>query len=221
MTQNIKTADPKTRILAAAVQLFASKGVENVSLRELTTLAEVNIAAVNYHFGSKLGLEEAVFEDVAARANQKRLAALRAVLQAASKSGTLPQTVDILETFIEPYLSDDVGSEGRLLAQLILKHRIAPSGLTRRLIKSHFDPMAKAYVKALTVANPSIDASEFVWRYMFMTCTVVLTVTDTQEENRVRALSAGKLNACNVSALRQALLRFLVAGLTSPNPKDE
>ncbi len=53
--------DTKTRIMDAAEQLFARDGFHSTSLRGLTELANVNLAAVNYHFGSKEGLLQAVF----------------------------------------------------------------------------------------------------------------------------------------------------------------
>ena len=49
------------RILDAAEQLFAEKGFAETSLRLITSKAGVNLAAVNYHFGSKKSLIQAVF----------------------------------------------------------------------------------------------------------------------------------------------------------------
>ena len=49
------------RILDAAELLFADKGFEETSLRTITSKAKVNLAAVNYHFGSKKTLIQAVF----------------------------------------------------------------------------------------------------------------------------------------------------------------
>src|SRR5690554_5571756 len=59
MTKAAKTCE---RILRAAEKLFSEKGFEATSLREITQLAEVNLASVNYHFGSKKGLIQAVVE---------------------------------------------------------------------------------------------------------------------------------------------------------------
>lgn len=211
-----ESPDAKSKILSTAVALFAAHGFAGVSLRQLTAEAGVNIAAVNYHFGSRLGLEEAVFENVAMRVNERRLGALEAVLKAASKAGRPPSLEAILETFIEPYLGDGAGSEGALLAQLILKHRLSPTVLTTRLMKTHFDPMAKRYVEALALARPELDADEFVWRYMFMTSAVVLTATDRHKNNRIRTISSGRLDAADSGQLREHLVRFLVGGLSAP-----
>src|SRR2546425_2393184 len=53
--------ETRTRILDAAEELFMQHGFEGTSMRLLTTKAGVNLAAVNYHFGSKHALIEAVF----------------------------------------------------------------------------------------------------------------------------------------------------------------
>lgn len=206
-----KAEDARNRIIQTAVSLFASKGAGAVSLRELTAQAGVNVAAVNYYFRSRSGLEEAVFEDVAKRVNRQRQEALQAVLHRAEEAHAVPSLEAIIDTFIAPYLEN--ANEGALLAQLILKHRVGPTTLTRRLIRTHFDPMARRYVSALALANPKIDADEFVWRYMFMTSVVVLTATDRGKTNRVSSLSAGRLDAADTQQLKEALMRFLVGGL--------
>src|SRR6202521_5752648 len=67
------SADTKTRILDAAEQLFMEHGFEATSLRSLTTAASVNLAAVNYHFGSKEELFEAVLTRRLDPMNQERI----------------------------------------------------------------------------------------------------------------------------------------------------
>lgn len=205
--------DAKTKIIKVAVSLFAEHGANNVPLRELTMQAGVNIAAVNYYFGSRSALEEAVFEEVASRANKQRLAALKALLKAAADANTTPSLEGIIDTFTEPYLGESISNEGALLAQLILKHRDTPTEMTKRLVHAHFDPMAKKYVSALSLALPHVSQDELVWRYMFMTSTVVLTATDRSKNNRVAAISSGMLDAADTQSLRAALMRFLVGGL--------
>jgi AcrR family transcriptional regulator len=56
-----RTGSTKERILGAAETLFAQRGFDGASLRQLTSAAGVNLAAVNYHFGSKEKLVEQVF----------------------------------------------------------------------------------------------------------------------------------------------------------------
>ena len=71
--------ETRTRILDAAEELFMQHGFEGTSMRLLTAKASVNLAAVNYHFGSKHALVEAVFRRRLDPMNQERLAGLEAL----------------------------------------------------------------------------------------------------------------------------------------------
>lgn len=205
--------DARTRLLRSAVALFAERGVAQVSLRELTQRACVNVAAVNYYYGSRVALEEAVFDEVAQRLNAGRLGQLDEVLALADAAGMRPAIEDVVEAFARPYLDPDTAAEGALLAQLILQHRLAPTEMTRRVIRRHFDPMAERFIAAMQQACPLDDPQEHVWRYMFMTSTVVLIQTDRQIGNRVAHLSGGALDARDPAALKKSLLRYVVGGL--------
>src|SRR6195256_428085 len=68
--------ETRTRILDAAEELFMQHGFEGTSMRQLTTKAGVNLAAVNYHFGSKDALIEAVFRRRLDPMNAARIGAL-------------------------------------------------------------------------------------------------------------------------------------------------
>src|SRR5690606_7728768 len=147
----------KSRIMAAAVELFASKGVDKVSLRELTAQANVNIAAVNYHFGSKESLVEAVFEALAREVNGARLAELERLLAAAAASGAAPELEEIVRIFMHPYVDPASRQKGGLLAQMILKNRLNSTPMLTRVVREHFDPMARRFIEAIRLACPQVD----------------------------------------------------------------
>ena len=87
----------KERILGAAEELFARNGFAGASLRELTASAKVNLAAVNYHFGSKDNLINEVFRRRLDELSTHRLEALQAARDKAK-----PTLEDILAAFIHP-----------------------------------------------------------------------------------------------------------------------
>src|SRR5258705_12892313 len=66
----------KDRILGAAEELFAQFGFAGTSLRQVTSRADVNIAAVNYHFGSKENLVNEVFRRRMDEMSEQRLVRL-------------------------------------------------------------------------------------------------------------------------------------------------
>jgi AcrR family transcriptional regulator len=203
------------RILRVAESLFAAKGVDKVSVRELTTSACVNLAAVNYHFGSKERLAEAVFERLSKRVNDQRKKELGEYLAQAEAKGERPKLEDIVTSFVRPYLAPEEQNLARLLSRFILQHRLTPSPMTRRIIKKYFDPMAKRYIDALAKSSPEVNAAEFFWRYMFMASTVVLTMTDYTGDNRLHSLSKGAVDTTKPDELRAALVRFLIGGLSA------
>src|SRR4051812_43041858 len=87
------SADTKTRILDAAEQLFMEHGFEATSLRQLTAAASVNLAAVNYHFGTKEELFQAVLTRRLDPMNQERIELLDRVER---EAGDKPPQVEKL-----------------------------------------------------------------------------------------------------------------------------
>lgn len=215
------TGDTKSRVIAAATHLFATKGMENVFVRELTSVAGVNLAAVNYHFGSKEALSEAVLHAVAASVNARRLANLRKVLDEAESARRPPGMAAILKTFIEPYLGPDEAGEGAVLAQLVIKDRISRSEMTARIIRKHFDPLAREYIAAFAKACPHVDPDDFYWRYTLMYGAVILTSTDRSKKNRLSTMSMGQIDASDSLAMQRAVIEFLVPAMSAPGRTPE
>jgi AcrR family transcriptional regulator len=105
-------ADTKTRILDAAEKLFGEKGFDATSLRDITTEADVNLAAVNYHFQSKESLIEAVIVRGAGPMKQQRVD----LLEAAGPDATIEQ---IIEAVIAPILEQDYEPMAPLMARVL------------------------------------------------------------------------------------------------------
>jgi AcrR family transcriptional regulator len=200
------------RIVAAAEALFAAKGVEAVSLRELTSIAGVSLGAVNYYFGSKEALTDTVYTKLCDRINSIRLAELDVALAEAKRLKKKPALDAILKSFVRPYLDPGYEKSGLLLARLILEHRLRPSALTQRLYDKHLDHLANRYIDALSEASPKVPLTEIFWRYSFMVNTVVLTATDRDKHNRLKKLSKGRADSGDSKKLERALLSFLTRG---------
>ncbi|MBS1639805.1 MAG: TetR/AcrR family transcriptional regulator [Bacteroidetes bacterium] len=92
--------DKRTHIMERAIELFAEKGFEGASVRDLATQADVNIAMVNYYFGTKEGLFQQIVET--------RMATTRDKIEeiAANKTLSEIEKVDlIIELYVEGFLS--------------------------------------------------------------------------------------------------------------------
>jgi AcrR family transcriptional regulator len=203
--------DARERILAAAEQLYAERGVDKTSTREITAAAGVNVASVNYYFRSKEALTEELFMRLAERATSIRLADLSAYMQSAEAKGEPMNIEALVACFIRPYF--EPGINGGLFARFILQHRLHPSEMTRRVYEQYMDPFALEFIEALCLTDKRVPRVEWVWRYNLMAGAVMLAVTDTGPENRIAILSRGQADAARGNELKRNLASFLCAAL--------
>src|SRR5512141_280407 len=103
-------SDTRARILDAAEMLFTEQGFEATTLRQITGVARANLAAVNYHFGSKDALIREVFSRRLTWLNQQRLQELDRLEAAAGGAPLKPSR--ILEAFFGVALKMAADTEG-------------------------------------------------------------------------------------------------------------
>lgn len=94
--------ETRERLMAAAARLFADRGFKRVTVREICREARANVAAVNYHFGDKLGLYREVL--------QSAVATMRSTLDAARAAGKQGAPEDKIRAYVRVYLTRLVGS---------------------------------------------------------------------------------------------------------------
>src|SRR5579871_4058626 len=126
--------DTKTKILDAAEKLFGTKGFDATSLRDITTEAEVNLAAVNYHFQSKDSLIDAVIARRVEPVNQRRLELLEA-------AGPNPTVEQILIAFLQPLMQADFSPVYPLMARILA----SPDVFITRLFKKYLVVIADRF----------------------------------------------------------------------------
>lgn len=158
-----RSQETQARILDTAEQLFAERGLEAASMRAITSTAQVNLAAVNYHFGSKEGLMVAVFARRLWPVNQMRLAALTAAEQAA---GDQPVPVEaILEAFIGPVIDRSLApDDGERFARLFGRACFEPGAFMTSLLKEELEPVLQRFVAVLARAIPGVSREDLQWR---------------------------------------------------------
>jgi AcrR family transcriptional regulator len=212
MTDPNGNADARERILSAAERLFAQKGIEKTSTREITAEAAVNVASVNYYFRSKEALAEEIFARLAERATTMRLADLSAYMQTAQAAGEPLRLNALVACFVRPYF--EPVQTGQLFARFILQHRLEPSAMTKRVYEQYLDPFALEFIDALSRTDARVPRTEWMWRYTLMTGTVVLAITDVAADNRLAVLSKGMADASRNDELRRHLTGFICAALS-------
>ncbi len=161
-------SDTKQKIIAAAECLFARDGYHATSLRSITAEANVNLAAVNYHFGSKEALLEATIMRRLAPLNEMRSAQLEELLENSSKKGVPPCCRDILRTFIEPTLRlRQKGSDAENFIALIGRALAEPRGVAMNIFMSQMAPLMQRISQALALSLPGLSQQEIFWRLHF------------------------------------------------------
>lgn len=153
--------DTRERILDAAEALFIEYGFAATSLRAIATLADVNLAATNYHFGSKMGLLAAVFHRSIAPINEMRLDQLNSL----EGSGRKLTMREILEALFLP-LARSLPRKN--LLPVIGRIYSEPESITKPLMENEFAEVSARFQSALSKVVPGISQSELRWRFHLM-----------------------------------------------------
>ena len=202
--------DTKTAILDAAETLFVEQGFEGASLRSVTSMANVNIAAIHYHFGSKDALVKAVLERRLSPINQERLDLLNALeLSCADRN---LQLEDILRALFEPALkmTGFGGDSHSNIARLIGRLFSEPSHSLQLYLKARFQEVFERFSAALRSVLPDLPDLDFFWRIHFMMGAMCHTLCD---QERPRLLSGGICNPQFFEETCDQLIVFVAGGL--------
>ena len=206
--------ETRTRILDAAEELFMQHGFEGTSMRLLTTRAAVNLAAVNYHFGSKDALIEAVFRRRLDPMNAARLGALEKVETEAAGRALAPEA--IIRAFVGESLRmiEDAKGGGRNFIRLLGRTYTEPAKAIRALIGQMYAPTMERYKAALERALPQMPREELVWRMHFMFGTLSYTLAATDAVQLIAGCKPEDRHDARL--LEDRLTAFLAAGLAAP-----
>jgi AcrR family transcriptional regulator len=194
----------KQRILDSAEALFARHGFAGASLRQVTASANVNLAAVNYHFGSKENLINEVFRRRLDELNGQRLRALESVT--ATSGYTLE---DVLDAFVRPALTlsqDAKGGGGfvRVLARAYAEH----NEQLRKFLHDNYGPALKEFAAAFARLLPHLDKQELYWRLDIVSGALTYAMADF---GMIKRRGISEQQHRDLSAVH--LIRFAAAGL--------
>jgi AcrR family transcriptional regulator len=204
----------KDRILAAAEELFARTGVARTSLRAITALARVNLAAVNYHFGSKDGLVEEVYRRRLEPLNRARLANLDRLERRRRK----PSLEAILEAFMTPVasLARDPAQGGPTVMRLLGQSHAEAEASFKTWFAGEYRRVLERYHAALCRVLPEIPPEDVRWRLQFLVGALTYPVAERQ---LVELVSGEAIDPADVHLIVERLLPFVVAGFRAPSVK--
>src|SRR6476659_3960675 len=202
--------DTKTRILDAAEGLFMEHGFEATSLRSITTAAGVNLAAVNYHFGSKEELFQAVLTRRLDPMNQERIDLLERIER---ESPNRPLSCEkILFAMLIPALklARDEKRGGKNFLRLLGRAYADPAPFIRHFLSDQYAGMIGRYKEAFLKALPHLSRQELTWRLHFVMGALSYTLAGT---DALKLFAEATSTTNNDELLLQRLAPFLVAGL--------
>jgi AcrR family transcriptional regulator len=189
----------KDKILDAAEGLFMEHGFEATSLRQITAAAGANLAAVNYHFGSKDELFETVLTRRLDPMNLERLALL-------ARSMFIPALK----------LARDPERGGTNFLRLLGRAYADPAPFIRSFLSERYAAMIGRFKLAFGRALPHLPKKELSWRLHFVMGALSYTLAGTDALKLIVALNPRNTN--NDEMLLRRLAPFLVAGLKAPLP---
>lgn len=208
--------ETRYRILDAAEALFVEHGLEATSMRMITTLAGVNLAAVNYHFGSKDALIQEVFKRRLVELNRQRLAALDEVEAQALQDGRAVKPSRVLEAFFGPALAlaSDTDHGGHTFMQLLGRTYTDPNAFVRQFLAEEYAETLSRFLSALYASLPGVPRDEILWRFHFMMGATSYAIAGTD----ALRLFAGGFDDEDPACLLPRLMSFLLGGLRAPLP---
>jgi len=204
-----KTAQVETKelIFSAAETLFALRGFQKVTVRDIAAEAGVNVAALNYYFGSKTALANEIFRRRSSELNRERFALLQAALE--QHNGT-PPVRPILSALFAPPLNWLYSNDRRNTSiQLVLRGRTEGTEEMRTALKRHVSHL-EPFSDALKAACPDIPANTLYWRLHF--CLALIHNNRPAEFERLALLSKGLTKKVEANDLLAFMLDFAEAG---------
>lgn len=202
----------KDRIMEAAEQLFSEKGLDATSMRDITTAAGVNLASVNYHFGSKDSLISAIFARHLEPLNAARIEMLDMAEEMAGE-GTLSIEA-VLEAFIRPVVVHHLIPKGENDAFMRLMGRCLSEPPTHtNYIKPHFEVLMDRFHATVARALPDLTPDEAFWGLHFTIGMVHHTLHMLSHLDQLPHRPSEFVNADN---LAKRLIAFTAAGMKSP-----
>lgn len=199
----------KAAILDAAERLYAERGFSDVTLRDIVGAAGVNLAAVNYHFGSKDELIAELFVTRSIATNRERLNELKA---AEAEGGGRAEIGSVLRALVAPTLRGCLGPENErsTAARFMIRASIESVPPIRRVKNREIDHLRK-FAAAMRRSLPDCGEENLYWGLHFALAMAHQTIRDSE---RLARLSEGKCDLDDVEGVIERIVAVAVMALS-------
>ncbi len=156
--------DTRDRLLDIAERLFAERGLDAVSIRDIIGAAGANLGAINYHFGTKEKLIVAVLERRMVPLRQRCLQGLAAAEQAAGNRR--PTLEAVLEALFRAEVEQamDPARGGATFGKLMARYFVEAKPAVEKAVRTHFEPVMRRFDAALLRVMPQLTPADVFWR---------------------------------------------------------
>jgi AcrR family transcriptional regulator len=201
--------DTRERLIHVAIRLFAERGIDGVSTRDITTTANANSAAIGYHFGSKENLVRAVFQSLAGPMNRARLDVLSAYEQTAGPNAPL-EIEEVARCLIEPALraAGNPKLDAHYVGRLLLLARTLPAAWITQVLAEQYDEIFHRFVSAFQRALPNESYETVCWRYDFLVGSLLHAVSYFDGRSRIGRVTQGRCDPNDVDNVIEQLVQF-------------
>lgn len=200
----------KRKLLDAAEQLFADRGFEAVSVRDITQLAKANVAAVNYHFGSRENLLSLVMMRYMLPVTEERLTRLDVIER--KGAGKVAALEEIIDALVRPLVGQVKKSElsERLFYKLIGRIFTQQADGLPAPVEEQLRQVMDRFIRAFSKALPTVDSEDLIWRIHFMVGGMIHLLT---HQDILHRLTHGASGVPTMEATLSRFIRYSAVGL--------
>ncbi len=203
--------DTKTDILDAAERLFAERGYDGTAIREITRAANVNVAAIHYHYGSKEEVLRGVTDRIVGPLNERRFKLLERALDDAQPHP--PSIEAILEAFIRPDIEtlQRLHQRGPTVAHFLGRTYMDPTPWIQQMAQEQFAEVQTRLFPVLAATLDHLTFDEIEWRMSRVTAVLIHLFATWPDDGMTDAQADDTL---------ARMIRFLAPGLQVPAPEN-
>lgn len=199
----------RERVLRTSERLFADRGYNGVSMREIAAKARVNVASIAYHFENKEGLLSEVYRIHCGPMIKERLWGLEEALRLRGHA----RIAAIIEAFVRPAFRHIEDADGKSFIRLRAVLSGENSELLEKLVASNFEESSQAFIGELCKCLPQLTRTDVCWRFHFMLGAIYYTAAG---PHLIYAFSNHACDPSNNEAVIRKLVPFMTAAFCAP-----
>jgi AcrR family transcriptional regulator len=204
-----RKSSARERLLDTAERLFADFGFNGVSVRDITAAANVNLAAIPYHFGTKENLFKEVFYRRAIPLQAEREALLRQLKNSAQE----PTLEDVLWALLAPAFRTVRGNDS--FRRLLGRASMDPTPEVQKLLAEIYNPSFSVVPRELRKICSDLPDEVFYWRLNCLYGVMLFVQADT---GKIQTIAGARFNTSRADVALEHVIPFLAAGLRAPVP---